>query len=291
MTARQVRWLVPGPDPAADVDARRRRRRARKVDVAARPRRRALPGTGHRARIVVVVRGHRRRDPPPACRGGRAPTPTRVHEIVLSTGDWARHRATAEGRRWICNGSSAPSRREADHHRPDRRRDRRPSFDAHKDQHVRPRPRRGSRRLAEEEDARSRARRSPEQGAHPRRRTSSVANSVAFWNACRGPSCWSPRTGDERGHAGSSRSGRRTGRGCTLSSATESSRSILPKMLDPETGEPIVTSRMVFVEVADDVNGADVARPEGDEDRDGRGAARSAARRRGLARVRSASRR
>src|SRR5207247_945435 len=33
---------------------------------------------------------------------------------------------------------------------------------------------------------------------------------------------------------------------------------ILLDRLDPETGEPIATSRMAFVEVADDVDGADV---------------------------------
>jgi hypothetical protein len=33
---------------------------------------------------------------------------------------------------------------------------------------------------------------------------------------------------------------------------------VLPDVLDPETGDPIVTSRMVFVEIADEVDGAGV---------------------------------
>ena len=36
---------------------------------------------------------------------------------------------------------------------------------------------------------------------------------------------------------------------------------ILPDTLDAETGKPIETSRMVFVEIADDVDGADVLAP------------------------------
>ena len=37
---------------------------------------------------------------------------------------------------------------------------------------------------------------------------------------------------------------------------------VLPDTFDPETGERLVTSRMVFVEVADDVNSADVLEPQ-----------------------------
>jgi KaiC/GvpD/RAD55 family RecA-like ATPase len=37
---------------------------------------------------------------------------------------------------------------------------------------------------------------------------------------------------------------------------------ILPDTFDPDTGDPIVTSRMVFVQIAEDVDGADVLAPE-----------------------------
>jgi KaiC/GvpD/RAD55 family RecA-like ATPase len=37
---------------------------------------------------------------------------------------------------------------------------------------------------------------------------------------------------------------------------------VLPEIVDPETGKPIVTPRMTFVETADDVNGADLLGPQ-----------------------------
>jgi hypothetical protein len=37
---------------------------------------------------------------------------------------------------------------------------------------------------------------------------------------------------------------------------------VLPNTLDPETGEPIITSRMQYVEIADDVDAADVLGPQ-----------------------------
>ena len=37
---------------------------------------------------------------------------------------------------------------------------------------------------------------------------------------------------------------------------------VLPGIVDPESGKPIVTSRMTFIEIADDVNSSDVLGPQ-----------------------------
>lgn len=96
---------------------------------------------------------------------------------------------------------------------------------------------------------------SPSREAHIR-----VANSTGFWNASRSvvlvtedhdepddhrliaqsKSNWSRRQGVERHRL---------------------ETVILPDTIDTETGKPIETSRMVFVEIADDVDGADVLAP------------------------------
>ena len=132
------------------------------------------------------------------------------------------------------------------------------SLDAHKDQHVR-HVLDFLARLAVDEDAAvalvGHLNKAPSTEAYIR-----VANSVAFWNACRSVVLITEDGDDENSRLVAQRKAN-----WARVRPVERHRIeevILPDTLDPETGEPIVTSRIVFVEVADDVNGADVLGPK-----------------------------
>jgi putative DNA primase/helicase len=128
------------------------------------------------------------------------------------------------------------------------------TFDAHKDQHVRHIL--GSLvRLAEEEDAAvtgvGHLNKTPSSDAYIR-----VANSVAFWNAARTVVLITEDGTDDDSRLVAQRKAN-WGRMRPVERHWIE-EIVLPDTLDPETGDPIVTSRMVFVEVAEDVAGADV---------------------------------
>jgi AAA domain len=85
-----------------------------------------------------------------------------------------------------------------------------------------------------------------------------VANSVAFWNAARSVVLVTEDNGDEALRLVAQRKANWARLGPVERHRIEE---IQLEQLDPETGDPIVTSRMVFVEEADDVDGADVLSP------------------------------
>jgi putative DNA primase/helicase len=131
-------------------------------------------------------------------------------------------------------------------------------LDAHKDQHVRHVLNQLT-VLAQEEDAAAaivgHLNKAPSTEAYIR-----VANSVAFWNASR-----SVVLITEDGDDDTSRLVAQRKANWARLRPVERHRLeevILQDTLDPETGDPIVTSRIVFVEVADDVNGGDVLTPK-----------------------------
>lgn len=133
------------------------------------------------------------------------------------------------------------------------------SVDAHKDQHVRA----VLSQLAatvEERDAAGvlvgHLNKTPSTDAYIR-----VANSVAFWNACRSVVLITEDAGDDE----TLRLVAQRKANWARLRPVERHRLeeiVLPGTLDLETGEPIVTSRMSFVEVADDFDGADVLGPK-----------------------------
>jgi AAA domain len=131
-------------------------------------------------------------------------------------------------------------------------------LDAHKDQHVRTVLAQLA-RLAEEEDAAvalvGHLNKAPSMEAYIR-----VANSVAFWNASRSVVLLTEDGDDEELRLVAQRKANWARLRPVERHRVE--EIILMDTLDPETGEPIVTSRIVFVEVADDVNGADVLGPK-----------------------------
>jgi hypothetical protein len=143
------------------------------------------------------------------------------------------------------------------------------AFDAHKDQHVRA-VLNGLAELAETADCAvvivGHLNKTPSSEAYVR-----IANSVAFWNAARSVVVVAedPDFPDDlrlvaQRKANYSRIG-----------SVERHRIeevVLPSTLDPETGDPITTSRMIFVEHAPEVDGDDVL-----ASRSGRGAQGTAA--------------
>lgn len=133
------------------------------------------------------------------------------------------------------------------------------SFDAHKDQHVRAVLAQLT-ATVEELDAAAvlvgHLNKAPSTDAYIR-----VANSVAFWNACRSVVLITEDGGDDD----TLRLVAQRKANWARLRPVERHRLeeiVLPGTLDPETGEAIVTSRMSFVEVADDLDGADVLGPK-----------------------------
>ncbi len=132
------------------------------------------------------------------------------------------------------------------------------SLDAHKDQHVRSVLAQLV-KIAEEEDAAvaivGHLNKAPSTEAYLR-----VANSVAFWNASRSVVLITEDSGDDD----TLRLVAQRKANWSRVRPVERHRLeeiVLLDSVDPETGSPIVTSRMVFVEIADDVDGADVLGP------------------------------
>jgi hypothetical protein len=127
---------------------------------------------------------------------------------------------------------------------------------AHKDQHVRS-VLAALNRLAEENDAAvcivGHLNKAPSTEAYIR-----IANSVAFWNASR-----SVVLVTEDGDDTDTRlvAQRKANWARLVPVQRHRIEEIILETRDPETGERIVTSRIVFVEDADDVNGADVLGP------------------------------
>lgn len=127
------------------------------------------------------------------------------------------------------------------------------SFDAHKDQHVRAVLSRLA-AIVEEEQAAAvligHLNKAPSTDAYIR-----VANSTAFWNACRSVVLVT-EDDDEDMRLVAQRKANWARRAAVERHRVE--EITLWEQLDPETGEPIRASRMLFVEQADDVDGADV---------------------------------
>jgi hypothetical protein len=126
------------------------------------------------------------------------------------------------------------------------------ALDAHKDQHVRHVLARLT-KLAEERSCAlpivGHLNKTPSSDAYIR-----VANSVAFWNASRSVVLVTEDEGDHRLVA------QRKANYARLHPVERHriEEIELPDTVDPETGKPIVTSRMVFVELAEDVDSANV---------------------------------
>jgi hypothetical protein len=125
------------------------------------------------------------------------------------------------------------------------------SLDAHKDQAVR-HVLGGLAQLSEDEDCAvalvGHLNKAPEKDAYLR-----VANSAAFWNASR--SVVLVTEDAARGEDSRLVAQRKANWGRLIPVERHRLEGIvLPETLDPETGEPIETSRMTFVEVADDVD-------------------------------------
>lgn len=132
-------------------------------------------------------------------------------------------------------------------------------LDAYKDQHVR-QVLAQLWRVAREEDCAvalvGHLNRVPSTDAYLR-----IANSSAFWNAARSVVLITEDGDDENGLRLVAQ------RKANLAplAAVERHRLdeiVLPGIVDPGTGKPIVTSRMTFVEIADDVRGSDVLGPK-----------------------------
>jgi KaiC/GvpD/RAD55 family RecA-like ATPase len=129
------------------------------------------------------------------------------------------------------------------------------SIDAHKDQHVR-RVLAHLTRIAEEEHCAivmvGHLNKAATSDAYIR-----VANSVAFWNAARSVILITEDVSEPENHRLIAQ--RKTN--WARMRPVERHRIeeiLLPETLDPETGEPLVTSRMVFVEVAAEIEATDV---------------------------------
>jgi putative DNA primase/helicase len=131
-------------------------------------------------------------------------------------------------------------------------------YDSHKDQHVRA----VLARLAAIAEKHTCAipmvghlNKAPSKDAYLR-----VANSVAFWNASRSVVLVTEDSNEPDEH----RLVAQRKNNWSRMRPVERHRIetiILPDTVDAETGKPIETSRMVFVEIADDVDGADVLAP------------------------------
>jgi AAA domain len=138
------------------------------------------------------------------------------------------------------------------------------TFDAHKDQHVRS-VLAGLSELAEQEDLAvamvGHLNKTPSREAHIR-----IANSVAFWNAARSVVLVTEDADEPDAHRLVAQ------RKANYSRLAPIERHrletiVLPESLDAETGRPIETSRMVFVEHASDVDGDDLLAPRERSDR------------------------
>jgi len=128
-------------------------------------------------------------------------------------------------------------------------------FDSHKDQHVRQVLARLW-RIAREEDCAialvGHLNRVPSTDAYLR-----IANSTAFWNAARSVVLVTDDGDDDEGLRLIAQ--RKANLGPLAPVERHRLEEItLPETVDPETGSPIVTSRMTFVEIAEDVRSADV---------------------------------
>jgi putative DNA primase/helicase len=130
-------------------------------------------------------------------------------------------------------------------------------LDAHKDQHVRA----VLARLAELSEVADCAveivghlNKAPSTDAYIR-----VANSVAFWNAARSVVLVTADSGGEDLRLVAQRKANYAGLRPVERHRIEPV--VLPHLLDPEDGRPIETARMLFVECAEDVDGADVLGP------------------------------
>jgi KaiC/GvpD/RAD55 family RecA-like ATPase len=131
-------------------------------------------------------------------------------------------------------------------------------LDAYKDQHVR-QVLAQLWRVAREEDCAialvGHLNRLPSSDAYLR-----IANSMAFWNAARSVVLVTEDGDDESGL----RLVAQRKENLAALAPVERHRIeeiVLPSTIDPHTGKPIVTSRMTFVEIAEDVRGADVLGP------------------------------
>jgi hypothetical protein len=127
-------------------------------------------------------------------------------------------------------------------------------LDAHKDQHVRIVLARLA-EVAEEIDCAvaivGHLNKAPSTDAYIR-----VANSVAFWNAARSVVLITEDNGDDDSRLITQRKANYARLRPVERHRIESI--VLPDVLDPITGEPLETARMTFVELAEDVDGADV---------------------------------
>jgi putative DNA primase/helicase len=132
-------------------------------------------------------------------------------------------------------------------------------FDAYKDQHVR-QVLAQLWRISREEDCAvslvGHLNRVPSTDAYLR-----ISNSTAFWNAARSVVLITEDGDSDDGHRLVAQ------RKANLAPLAPVERHlleeiVLPGTVDPESGEPIVTSRMRFVEIADDVDAAEVLGPQ-----------------------------
>jgi hypothetical protein len=129
------------------------------------------------------------------------------------------------------------------------------AYDSHKDQHVRL-VLGALRRIAEEHNCAvviiGHLNKTPSREAYIR-----VANSVAFWNASRSVVLITEDPDEPDDHRLLAQRKANWARLRPVERHRLESI-VLPETLDPETGKPIETSRMVFVETADDIDGADI---------------------------------
>ena len=282
-TPRQTRWLVRGLIPLRFLTLVAGVGGARQVDLPARRSRRE-GSVADEPWDTIYVSFEDTADevlrPRIEAAGG---DPARVHELVLTDAELARlvqppprHRRTADSRPRVLGA--------ARRHRPGRRRDR----DQARRLQGPARPRRCSRSYggsASEEDCAvalvGHLNRLPSTDAYLR-----IANSMAFWNAARSVVLVTEDGDEENGLRLIAQ------RKANLAALAPVERHrleeiVLPGTVDPESGKPIVTSRMTLRRdrgrcrtPSDDSRSA-----EGDQDRDGGDVARSAARRRRVARV------
>jgi archaellum biogenesis ATPase FlaH len=138
------------------------------------------------------------------------------------------------------------------------------TFDAHKDQHVRSVLAELA-ALAEEEDLAiamvGHLNKAPSREAYIR-----VANSVAFWNACRSVVLVTEDTEEPDAHRLVAQRKANFARLAPIE-RHRIEAVVLPDTVDPDTGRPIETSRMAFVEYATDVDSEDLLGPRDRGDR------------------------
>jgi putative DNA primase/helicase len=88
-----------------------------------------------------------------------------------------------------------------------------------------------------------------------------ISNSTAFWNASRSVVLVTNDGDDDNGYRLIAQRKANLGRLAPVE-RHRLEEILLPDTVDPETGAPIVTSRMRFVEIADDVDSANVLEPQ-----------------------------